>query len=161
MRTSSALFVLMLSLICSTQARAQAGPGCGPDNVKFDVKTTTGQQSSPAPHLGKALVYFLQDDLKFLSSPRPTTRFGIDGSWVGATHANSYFYVFVDAGEHHVCASWQTEVMVNYGDARSTAAAHLTFEAGKSYYLSRARHCQEGPHWRDPVTGRSSTVTRG
>ena len=43
------------------------------------------------PESGKALIYFLQDDPNFLSRPRPTTRFGLDGNWIGATQSNSYF----------------------------------------------------------------------
>lgn len=145
MRTGFGVFILALSAICSAQLRAQAGPGCGPDNVKFDVKTTTRPQPAPASQPGKALVYFLQDEMKYRSSPRPTTRFGIDGTWVGATHANSYFWIFVNAGEHHVCASWQTQVTVNYGDPRSTAAGHFNFEPGKSYFL-RASDIAKGSH---------------
>ncbi|MGC2330406.1 MAG: DUF2846 domain-containing protein [Candidatus Acidiferrales bacterium] len=111
-----------------------AAPGCGPAKIEFDVKTEKQHPvMQPAP--GKALVYFLQDDAKFESTPRPTTRFGLDGAWGGATHRNSYFYVSVDPGEHHVCANWQN--FVGFG-ARSTAAMHFTAEAGGVYYL-RAR----------------------
>jgi hypothetical protein len=38
------------------------------------------------PESGKALVYFIEDDSTFNSSPKPTTRAGIDGNWVGVTH---------------------------------------------------------------------------
>jgi hypothetical protein len=139
MRTTSAILVLAFSLICSSQARAQGGPGCGPSDVAFDVSTKKGGPPAPAPGPGKALVYFLQDDVKYGARPRPTTRFGIDGTWVGATHANSYFYVFIDAGDHHLCANWQSDVTpFQFGPKRSTAAAHFTAEAGKSYYF-RAR----------------------
>lgn len=127
-------------MICSLQARAQEGPGCGPANVKFDVSTTKSHVPSPASEAGKALVFFLQDDMKYNAGPRPTTRFAIDGTWVGATHANSYFFVSIDPGEHHLCANWQSDVIpFRFGvHKRSTAAAHFTAEAGKSYYF-RAR----------------------
>jgi len=123
--------------MCPALVSAQSGPGCGPANIKFDVTTTKAQHPSPTPEAGKALVFFLQDDLKFQGGVRPTTRFGIDGSWAGATHANSYFYVAVDPGEHHLCANWQS---VHFGMSfavpkRDTAAAHLTAEAGKIYYF--------------------------
>lgn len=118
-------------------SRAQEAPGCGPTNIKFDVKTMGGQHALPSPDPGKALVIFLQDDLKFNSRPRPTTRFGIDGTWVGATQANSYFFVSVDPGEHHLCASWQSRVSVGI-PTRPTAATHFTAESGKTYYF-RAR----------------------
>lgn len=136
MRLACVLLLLAFSMICSRQARAQAGPGCGQVDVQFNVKTKSGPQPAPALQPGKALVYFLQDDLKF-SGERPTTRFGVDGAWVGATHANSYFYVFLDPGEHHICASWQGD-MTDDSYTRRTAVTHFTAEAGTSYYF-RAR----------------------
>jgi len=89
--------------------------------------------SAGQPENGKALVYFIQDDTQFLSRPRPTTRVGIDGSWVGATQSQSYFYVSVEPGEHYVCASWQSSV--GGPVAHSTAAIHLTAVAAHSYYF--------------------------
>jgi len=129
--------IASLLLVCPLLANAQEGPGCGPANVKFDISTTKKQPLAPALQAGKAFVYFLQDDLKYNSSPRPTTRFGLDGAWVGATHANSYFYVAVDPGEHQVCANWQSDTtgLSWIGPKRSTAAAEFTAEAGKSYYF--------------------------
>jgi hypothetical protein len=79
------------------------------------------------------LVYFIENDSQFDSFPSPTTRIGIDGEWVGATHGNSYFYSSVLPGVHHLCASWQKAVLVLQG--RQTAAAHFTAEAGKVYYF--------------------------
>lgn len=118
-------------------ASAQSAPGCGPANVKFDVKTNSKQHMAPAPASGKALAVFLQDDMNFDSRPRPSTRFGIDGTWVGATNANSFFYVPVDPGEHHLCADWQSRVSL-LTPTRSTAAAEFAAQAGKVYYF-RAR----------------------
>jgi hypothetical protein len=93
----------------------------------------------------KALIFFLQDDAKFHSVPRPTTRFGIDGAWVGATHANSYFYVSVDPGEHHLCANWQSGV-VAFASTRPTAAVHFMAKAGKIYcFVARDRFTTEHP----------------
>ncbi|MGC1107691.1 MAG: hypothetical protein WA876_14250 [Candidatus Acidiferrales bacterium] len=139
MRSTSALLLLALSMICSLQARAQEGPGCGPANIKFDVSTSK-KYSLPSMQPGKALIYLFQDDLKYGARPRPTTRFAIDGTWIGATHADSFIYAFVDAGDHDVCANWQSDdTGLGYiGPKRSTAAAHFTAEAGKSYYF-RAR----------------------
>ena len=74
-----------------TQTASAKAPGCGDDNARFDVKTDSAQHLIAQPELGKALIYFLQDDSNFNARPRPTTRFGIDGAWVGATHGDSYF----------------------------------------------------------------------
>lgn len=135
--------IVSFLLMCPALASAQEGPGCGPANIKFDVTTTKSHQASPPLESGKALVYFLQDDLDYDSRPRPTTRFGIDGGWVGATHANSYFYVSVDPGDHHLCANWQS--FVGFATKRSTAAAHFTAEAGKTYYF-RAQNITKMDH---------------
>lgn len=136
--TASVVVLLFASAFgSSTQANSLGAPGCGPADVQFDVKTDGANHAAPAPEPGKALIVFLQDDGKFGSRPRPTTRFGIDGNWVGATHANSFLYVSIDPGEHHLCANWQNRVVL-IGPTRSTAAAHFTAEAGQTYYF-RAR----------------------
>jgi hypothetical protein len=134
------LLSAMVLLAFTSQAFGQtqsSGPqpatGCGAAKIAFDVKTNDKQHPAVQPDTGKANVYFLQDDAEFLSRPRPTTRFGIDGSWVGATHGNSYFYVSIDPGEHHLCASWQGLVVL--GPQRREAAFHLTAEAGNNYYF--------------------------
>jgi Protein of unknown function (DUF2846) len=128
------------SLVPASQANSVnslGAPGCGPADLQFDVKTEGKQQAVPFPDAGKALVFFLQDDAKFGSRPRPTTRFGIDATWIGATHSNSYFYVSINPGEHHLCANWQNRVVLSI-HTRSMAAAHFTAEAGQTYYF-RAR----------------------
>jgi hypothetical protein len=113
-------------------------PGCGDPNAKFAVKTTKGQPALQAntdqSDSTKALVYFLEDDTGFESRPKPTTRIGVDGQWVGATHGNSFLYFSVDPGVHHLCASWQKAIALFQG--RKTAAAHFTAEAGHTYYFS-------------------------
>ena len=110
-----------------------AAPGCGAENTKFDVITDRSKHPFVKPEPGKALVYFLQDDSYFQSRPRPTTRFGLDGNWVGATQANSYFYVSVDPGEHHLCAGWQS--FVSFNVAQKSAAAHFIADAGSIYFF--------------------------
>jgi hypothetical protein len=112
---------------------AASVPGCGAANIEFNVKTDDKQRSAVQPDAAKAHVYFLQDDAAFLSRPRPTTRFGIDGAWVGATHSNSYFSITIDPGVHHLCASWQG--FVGLGPQRKEAALHFTAEAGSDYYF--------------------------
>src|SRR5580692_1011497 len=130
--------MVLLAIALPSVGRAQSptaasGLGCGAANVEFNVKTNDKQRPAVQPEPGKAHVFFLQDDADFLSRPRPTTRFGIDGAWAGATHSNSYFYVTVDPGEHHLCASWQG--FVGLGPQRREAALRLTAEAGNNYYV--------------------------
>jgi len=150
------LLVAMVLLAIASPAFGQAQssgaaavPGCGAANIEFNVKTDNKPRPAVQPDAGKANVYFLQDDAEFGSSPRPTTRFGLDGMWAGATHSNSYFYASVDPGEHHVCASWQGTVGAFY--QRREAALHFTAEAGHNYYF-RARDLY------DPKTQKTAVV---
>jgi hypothetical protein len=131
--------VLVVTLLVSS-AFAQSppigtavAPGCGADDAKLEVKTEQGKHPAAQPDAGKALVYFVEDDSEFASTPKPTTRAGLDGTWVGATHGNSYFYFSVDPGEHHLCASWQSSVIIGRG--HMAAAAHFTAAAGGVYYF--------------------------
>jgi len=140
------LAILLLSFTTSVLARAQfveqaGASGCGKDDVKFDVKTDKSQHPFPKPDSGKALVYFLQDDTDFLSTPRPTTRFGLDGSWIGATHSSSYFYASVDPGVHHLCAGWQSFVGLTTG--QKTAAAQFNADAGGMYFFVVRNHSMQ------------------
>ena len=100
-------------------------------NAIFEVKTENGEHAAQ-PVAGKALVYFMQDDTKYFEHPRPTTRLAVDGAWVGATHSDSYFYVSVEPGEHHLCANWQGGGLQ---PVVAVAAAHFTAKAGHSYYF--------------------------
>jgi len=79
------------------------------------------------------MMYFVEDDTEFESTPKPTTRIGVDGTWVGANHGNSYFSFAVDPGTHHLCASWQSLAVIGAHD--TSAAAHFTAEAGQVYYF--------------------------
>jgi len=127
------LFALASTAIGQSVSTPAVAPGCGDSAVKFDVDTNHSQHPVAKPDSGRALVYFLQDDNHFESRPRPTTRFGLNGSWVGATQSNSYFYIPVDPGEHHICAGWQS--WVGIGSGKQGAAAHFTAEEGKSYFF--------------------------
>jgi hypothetical protein len=108
--------------------------GCGTVDIKFDVKTEKSQHPSAQPEPGKAVIYFVEDDTQFQSRPLPITRIGLNGNWVGANHGNSYFYLTVEPGEHHLCANWQS--FVGFGAHHQSAAAHFTAEAGQSYYFT-------------------------
>ena len=108
-------------------------PGCGDRKMKWDATTDRSKHPIATPNLEKALVYFLQDDVNFQYAPKPTTRFGLNGYWVGATQSNAYFHVSVDPDDRHVCAGWQSWIGVAAG--HTSAADHFTAEAGKSYFF--------------------------
>jgi hypothetical protein len=130
------LFVLSFLTFTATgraQNAAAGAPGCGTADIKFDVKTDKSQHTAAQIETGKAVIYFVEDDTEFQAIPSPTTRIGLDGTWIGANHGSSYFFVSIDPGEHHLCASWQGAMKSN---PAHQAAAHFTAEAGKAYYFS-------------------------
>jgi hypothetical protein len=125
--------ILLLFLVASAASAQSApgvatAPGCGASDVSFSVETDKNQHPFAKPDADKALVYFVEDDSNFFASPRPTVRAGLDGDWVGATHGSSYFYFAVDAGEHHLCASWQGK-----GQQAYSAATDFNAKAGETY----------------------------
>lgn len=107
-------------------------PGCGEPSAKFEVQTSLIHPPVP-PQAGKALVFVIQNDTNFNSFPKPTTRVGVDGKWIGATNRDSFLYFFVDPGVHHLCTSWQRHVIAWRG--LQSAAVHFTAEAGGVYYF--------------------------
>jgi hypothetical protein len=111
---------------------------CGPANVDYKVSLDRSQHGPITPETGEALVYFIHDagipDQIFWSGKvtlgYPTTKYGVDGSWVGAGHGDSWFAVAVTPGEHHVCTVLQSSFV-----GQRVELAHFTAEAGKSYYF--------------------------
>jgi hypothetical protein len=131
--------LLFLLLASTTAAQEKTAPpwqaACGPSDVKFDV-TRTDAPSPSEPATGKALVYIIED-LGYTNcfTGCTTLRIGFDGSWIGATQGNSRFSFSVDAGEHHLCANWQS-VLGRFSSIHSLNS--FTAEPGKIYYF-RAR----------------------
>ncbi|HLZ13133.1 MAG TPA: hypothetical protein VKP58_11150 [Candidatus Acidoferrum sp.] len=133
----------LLALLFASPAFAQnsavsplAAAGCGANEIRFDVKTDKKQHPTAQPDAGKALVYVIgaaSSDYVGVHIGTPPTRFGIDGTWVGANGYRSYFFFPVEPGEHHLCTGIQSrfERVVRY----SLAATSFTAEAGKTYYF--------------------------
>ena len=116
-------------------ANALVSAGCGPNEVHFDVKTDKKQHPTAQPDTGKALVYVIGDTWydHAIHIGTPPTRFGVDGTWVGANGYKSYFFFPVEPGDHRLCTNVQSkfERLVR----SSTAATSFTAEAGKTYYF--------------------------
>jgi Protein of unknown function (DUF2846) len=130
MRTVLLLFLFASPAFAQSTPAVAIAPGCGGSNVSFSVTTNKNQHPFVQPDAGKALVYFVEDDSNFNAAGKPTVRAGLDGAWVGATHGSSYFYFPVDAGEHHLCASWQGKGQQSYA-----AAANFDAKAGELYFF--------------------------
>ena len=117
-------------------ADALTAAGCGANDVHFNVKTDKKQHPTAQPEAGKALVYVIGDsslDHVALHVGTPPTRFGVDGTWVGANGYRSYFFFPVDPGEHRLCTNMQSKLQRQVKS--TTAAMSFTAEAGKSYYF--------------------------
>ena len=108
MKTIAAIFLLSCcALAQDKRAIARAEVGCGPQDVKYEVKSNESQHPTPTPENGKALIYVVADgDL--------TSIFGFDEKWEGAVKGGrapgtpEYFFVPIEPGEHHVCAMLQS-----------------------------------------------------
>jgi hypothetical protein len=125
----------LIALFFAASAFAQsqtASPiaACGHENVSFNVKLTDTTQALTQPASGKALIYFIHESGGGPMLAYPTTKFAVDGTWVGADHGDSSFFVSVDPGEHHVCATLQSSFF-----GGGLELAHLSAEAGKTYFF--------------------------
>jgi hypothetical protein len=131
------IFVLLMCLALTPSARAKKNvlpDACGDDKAEFHVSVVDDHTQELKAQEGKALLVIVEEgesnhfDL--------TTRYGIDGTWVGATHGSSYFLVQLAPGEHHLCVSPQK----HFGFT-GTMREHLismtpfTAEAGKVYFF--------------------------
>jgi hypothetical protein len=128
-----ALIILLLASPAFAQTSASpvsALSTCGPADVNFDVKPDQAQPVL-APASGKALVYVIGDTGEN-GYGWITMKVGMDGSWMGATHGNSYFSFAVVPGEHHLCSNWQEKLKM-YSSLYSLASFNA--EAGKIYYF--------------------------
>jgi hypothetical protein len=98
--------------------------------VQFDATADASQHPLAQPEPGKAAVYLIGSFVG--DSPvKPTVKVGQDGAWVGAIRGNSYIFISVQPGDHHICANWQSGFL----HSSLFALANFTAEAGKTYYF--------------------------
>ncbi len=116
----------------------RSAAGCGPADVKFDVKTDKRHVAVTKSVPDKALVFVISQQKSAVNvssfpfgTERAITRVGLDGNWVGANHGNSYVSFTANPGVHHVCTDWQSVVP---SKQKLSGAADLPAEAGKTYY---------------------------
>jgi Protein of unknown function (DUF2846) len=131
---------MLLLLVGSAFAQDQAdaarnAAGCGIDQAQFTVKTDNKQHPIAQSQTGKAVVYVFGDeeiDNITLHIGGVTTRWGLDGSWVGANYRKSYFFFYVDPGDHRICTNRQSSLK---SQTKISSAISFTAEAGKAYYF--------------------------
>ncbi len=137
MKTRLFAILLCAILVPALQAWAKTilPDACGDDKVKFDVTTQKNQPAPAPPAAGKAQIIFIEALDKTWGCWQcgtPSTRYGMDGTWVGANQGNSYFAIDVAPGEHHLCVGWQSA----FGHLKQMVGlASFTAEAGKVYYF--------------------------
>jgi hypothetical protein len=137
MRTIVIVALLASSALAADQSTiAAAESACGPGNIQFEVNTESNQHPAALAQDGKALVYVVEVfDAPRNQLAKPTTKIGLDGTWVGANKNNSYFSIPVEPGDHHLCMAWQSRLK---GYAKKIALNSFSAEPGKTYYF-RAR----------------------
>lgn len=144
--------LLFLSVPLLAQTPEPATSACGSLHISLAVDLDHSSHLIQPADAGKARVYFIQDTGQTTNLGYPTTRIGIDGTWVGANRKNSYFSVSVDPGEHHLCLAVQS--FITHFAPQVLEFAHLNAEAGHVYYYrSRIVSSQTGPEYLsfDPV----------
>jgi hypothetical protein len=125
-------FAQQKELFSQQPGQNRLASACGPANVNYKVSLDRSQRGPIPPETGKARVYFLQDDGSGVGGTTlgsQTTRYAVDGAWLGADRGNSWFAVAVAPGEHHVCTEIQSSLV------QRLELAHFTAEAGKSYFF--------------------------
>ena len=129
--------VVIAAMCLATAVFAQDSPAasqgaCGPAEVRFDARASSAKPATL--ETGKALVYVNEVFKKVPGElANPTIRVGLDGSWMGATRANSYISFSVEPGDHHLCTNWQSHLKRL---SREVSFTGFTAEAGKTYYFT-------------------------
>jgi len=135
------LFVVLLfaapALVQAQDQATQGLPetGCGPDKTQFDVKRDQKKHPTGQAEPGKAVVYVFDDEKRDPNKSYwgdVTVKVGMDGEWKGATRYQSYFFFPVSAGEHRMCAGWQSRLQ-RYQKIRT--AASFSAGAGGIFYF--------------------------
>lgn len=131
MRNALLVALMLVAPACTlAQKPDHTAGGCGPAKVNFNVSSANDGAPAPTPENGNALVYVIQTMEDNFSDA--ITRVGVDGTWVGANHGNTYFYFSVSPGPHDVCVDWQSSLSVRDTLA---GAASLNAAAGSTYYF--------------------------
>jgi hypothetical protein len=116
------LIVLPNQAAHNSIASAQEPSPCEPQKMAFNVSV---ERSAPTPVIptGKALVYVTFDIVAGNEA-----NLAADGELVGGARNHTYFYFFLNPGEHHLCG-WTRVKWVGVCRLR------LSVAAGETYYL--------------------------
>lgn len=121
--------------MCLSRVRAAPLPyACGADRFTFDVTAQKIQTAPAPPDPGKSQIVFIEvvDRNSTCFHCDATIRFGIDGAWIGANQANSYFAIDVVPGQHRLCVASQS---TSSRPKPMIGSASFKAEAGITYYF--------------------------
>jgi hypothetical protein len=122
--------IVLLSCCAFGQEKAAistAEVACGPHDAEFEVTPDDSQHPTPTPESNKALIYVVQ------RAPG-VMKFGADGKWLGALKPGTYFFAFMEPGEHHLCVTG----LSLYGPFplwKGLSLHGLDAKAGETYYF--------------------------
>ena len=106
---------------------------CGSARANYNVNRGAATIDLAPPPPGQALVYIIETmpDYPFVTKK---VNIGLDGTWLGATDAQSHMSFTIDPGVHHLCAVYQGHA-ASMDEQGHTLLLHLDAEAGKIYYI--------------------------
>ena len=113
----------LMSLAFVSMAQSPApDAACGARDARFEVTKDKTQHPTATPADGKALIYLIGE-------ARGTATLAVDGKPVDAV-SNSYSYLEIDPGKHHLCALFRGFPL----DTRISLHS-LEAKAGEVYYF--------------------------
>ena len=127
-------FLLITSAAYAQQTTASpSADACGANAANYMVKHDAAAFSPQQVPAGKALVYVIETMLDYPFVTKKVN-IGLDGTWLGATDADTYMSFTIEPGVHHLCAVYQGHAEGMDEEGR-TLLLHLDAEPGKIYYL--------------------------
>jgi hypothetical protein len=128
--------LLTVAARSSSAQRTEPNPvaaACGSTGANYTVKHSPGSSSPTQPPLREALVYVIETmpDVPFVTKK---VNIGLDGSWVGATDAQTHVSFVVTKGTHHLCAAYQGH-FASMDEEGQTLLLNLKADAGHVYYI--------------------------
>ena len=106
---------------------------CGATDANYTVKHSPNSSGLTQPPARQALVYIIETmpDYPFVTKK---VNIGLDGSWIGATDAQTHISFAVTQGTHHLCAVYQGHA-ASMDEEGHILLLNLKAEAGHIYYI--------------------------
>jgi len=128
----------LLAVAASPSSAQQAAPNpaataCGSTDANYTVKHSPGSSGPTQPPVREALVYVIET-MPEVPWVTKKVNIGLDGSWVGATDAQTHISFVVTKGTHHLCAVYQGH-FASMDEEGHTLLLNLKADAGHIYYI--------------------------